>query len=1013
MPEMKPIVAILGFVLLVGLTPNLSAQVDSIFWFAVPNFSEGHGDIPIYFRFTSLDKDVSVIISQPANPAFQDIHFDMSANSAHSVEVSSIKAQIENDQADLISTKGIHIRSTGLINAYYENASRFNPEIFSLKGQKALGKQFMIPMQDFFPNGNYNPTPYASFDIVATEDQTEVTVVPAHDIVGHQARDTVRLMLNKGETYVARARSTVGNQHLGGSLVLSDKPVAVTLKDDSMASSSIYGRCADLGGDQITPVDYLGREYISIPGALNGPNDAVFIYAIKDSTQVTINGIDRGWINRSERIQEFSRGLPMHILASQDVYVLHMSGFGCEVGLDQLPPVNPCNGSRILAVNRSSDQPFFLNILVYEGLKEHFTFNGDPNIIQSTHFQPVPGLPNQWHYARVEISLQQMAVGQAAIIQNLKGPFHLSVIHGGPGTGTMYGYFSGYGEVDILPELEVTCSDTLRLELDQDYAKYQWSTGDTTAILSVLNSGYYSVTITDHNGCVASDTLYAELRTAGRSEEDHVLCPGDSINIHGEWFGPNRTEGEIVLPGASENGCDSILEVRIKHYPVADTTITLIFCQQDTIPFHGLEFHVGHTQDTLLLPSSAKHGCDSIIFVRSKVLHPTMAVQEPWVCIEEEAVIAGETFNLSRPSGKVILTGENAVGCDSIIDVQLHFYERDTGSLTLSACKGDTAWYEGAPLWEEGRSQVFLLEGQAQNGCDSFVNVQLNSYPRASSVVRPSVCYEDTLDWLGKKWHRAYTSDSVILEGASHFGCDSVIHVDLKVLPQPKTILRDTLCPWQSRTIGGELFTFENQKGFLTLDKASHHGCDSLIDVDIYFPTNAIDIQDTFHLGYGQSIELQPWYQRTFDQWAWHPEDYLTCADCERPVASPPETQVYQLRATDPYGCEYQTKTQILIFRNKKVFIPNAITVNDDRLNDGFTLFGNYFVERIELLEIYSRWGELLFRTEDIPKDQPDLGWDGHLNGRPVQPGVYTYLIRARYLDGKTDMFTGDVTVIR
>ena len=138
----------------------------------------------------------------------------------------------------------------------------------------------------------------------------------------------------------------------------------------------------------------------------------------------------------------------------------------------------------------------------------------------------------------------------------------------------------------------------------------------------------------------------------------------------------------------------------------------------------------------------------------------------------------------------------------------------------------------------------------------------------------------------------------------------------------------------------------------------------------------------------------------------------MSCTDCEAPWASPLETSLYRVKAVDPYGCAYSTETRIFIFKNKRVFIPNAITINDDGLNDRFTVFGNYFVERIEYLEIYNRWGSLLWQTFDIPLNDPIYGWDGKEDGEDVLPGVYTYRVGVRYLDGKRESFYGDVTVI-
>ncbi|MBL7690652.1 MAG: PKD domain-containing protein [Flavipsychrobacter sp.] len=90
--------------------------------------------------------------------------------------------------------------------------------------------------------------------------------------------------------------------------------------------------------------------------------------------------------------------------------------------------------------------------------------------------------------------------------------------------------------------------------------------------------------------------------------------------------------------------------------------------------------------------------------------------------------------------------------------------------------------------------------------------------------------------------------------------------------------------------------------------------------------------------------------------------------------------------------------------------VPNAFTPNGDGIND-------YFLPRPLLarglatfkLNIYNRWGQLIFETEKIE----GRGWDGRLNGVDQPEGVYVYTIDATFIDGQIEKRQGNITLIR
>ena len=81
--------------------------------------------------------------------------------------------------------------------------------------------------------------------------------------------------------------------------------------------------------------------------------------------------------------------------------------------------------------------------------------------------------------------------------------------------------------------------------------------------------------------------------------------------------------------------------------------------------------------------------------------------------------------------------------------------------------------------------------------------------------------------------------------------------------------------------------------------------------------------------------------------------------------------------------------------------------------NEGFTVFAAEDVEQIELLQIYDRWGSLVFENQNFGVSDISTGWDGTINGKDAAPGVYFYVTKVKYINGLTGIFKGDVTVLR
>jgi len=158
-------------------------------------------------------------------------------------------------------------------------------------------------------------------------------------------------------------------------------------------------------------------------------------------------------------------------------------------------------------------------------------------------------------------------------------------------------------------------------------------------------------------------------------------------------------------------------------------------------------------------------------------------------------------------------------------------------------------------------------------------------------------------------------------------------------------------------------------------------------------------------IGYGQTTQI---YATGGGTYLWTPPTGLSCVNCSSPIASPVSSTIYCVTVTTNQCVDTACITVYVDndYDCGNVFVPNAFSPNDDDKNNTLCVLGGCYTS-FEF-SIYDRWGELVFRSYDSSEC-----WDGTFRNKPMNSGVYVYILNATLSNGNEVNLKGNTSLIR
>lgn len=553
--------------------------------------------------------------------------------------------------------------------------------------------------------------------------------------------------------------------------------------------------------------------------------------------------------------------------------------------------------------------------------------------------------------------------------------------------------------------------------------------------MTILQDEQIVENLTSSAGCDSTVTYFVEMATATAATVSETVLRGDVVNGVAVF---SDTSMVVVLTNAA--GCDSTLTTTVN---VVDVPVEYVTVERCIGEGYNGEFF---TMDTTLMDTLTSFtGFDSIIVT-------DVFIYDTYFTNENRVLCAGEPFGGTVYTENTTITDSylSVHGCDSVFTINIEILEPVVFSVDTTLCAGEI--FMGQSFENDTTLTESIL---SVNGCDSIVHETIVHVSPAVEVAidgATALCAGSvsTLTASGGTdyvWSTGATGNSIEVGGAmtvsvtatNSFGCQAIASAEITesgLEAQPEVTppnCHDDLSgsielgnvsggnePYYYSIDGGGFFTTSSEfadlpPGVYDIYIKDGIGCFWEGNAEISTPDELwLDAGDDQNIKLGDRVLLNALTNVSDpDTVLWSPADGLECADCLETSATPVETTTYHLLVIDKNGCSVEDELTVIVRPGRQVFVPTAFSPNGDGHNDNFTVFAGDNVLQVRKFVVFERWGGQVFSAENLPPNDPSLGWDGTWRNKPMDVGTYVWMAEVEFLDGKVRLFEGGVNLMR
>ncbi len=550
----------------------------------------------------------------------------------------------------------------------------------------------------------------------------------------------------------------------------------------------------------------------------------------------------------------------------------------------------------------------------------------------------------------------------------------------------------------------LACSEAQFSAINDDFSPetYRLILNDRTADDCIL-SYEYLITVQPQPNIISADEVICQ-----GSPATLLASAGANYNWSGDGITDPNQQIQMVTPNMSSfyyvtitddfgcQGIDSVF-INVLESPTANAGQDLSFCQGASVQLNAEE-----------QPGNTYQWTPGVPFLDDPSL------PNPTILVPESQVYTLTVFNASCSStdevavtffdGLDLMAIGNTEVCEGeLTEIQLTGGDNYTWTPNfVGMCQDPECSSISIVLTED--TEFFVL-ATTTDGCTDTISINIDLMSgTVTNTQDVSICEGSEIEIFGV----IRTAEGTYCDTIANSACVEIECVNLTFTDGVTLTTNEEICP-------GEVFEFNGQTydtvGVYCVTDLGANGCDSTTCLDLsFFGAGEIEVgpEDPV-IQTGESVQLLV-STDDLDNFSWSPAGSLSCSDCPDPEASPEETTLYTVQATDPNGCLLEGEIEVRIQNicvADGLLIPNAFTANNNGKNDRFRVANLSPYVNSVVIEVYNRWGERVYYEEG------NNGWDGNFKAEPAPEAVYLYLIKAQCTGEDEKLYKGNVTLLR